>query len=347
MSCQHNDAFTNLLDFTESATVAMYFACRGSEDKDGWVIIKHKDTLDELSVEKNTVLPDDRNVLIRPQKKLRRAKDQEGILVHSPRGFLPFKDENIVVIKHEWKKEILEYLKNIQGISYEKLFYDMRGVIEQQKREYEKLASATTQSIPSSQGFAKPKDNQTAIIMESYVGLLRAPAQGPQRERLKDHAKILVTRLTDVLERNSQDAETYFNRAFVHHSKPTPDYTRAIADYTRAIELNPNYLKAYSNRSSVYIIKPNPEYDLAISDISYVLELNPNLGEAYFSRGVMHTGKPSPDYEQAILDYTRGLELIPNVAEMYYNRAVAYADKPDPDYERSYLRLHSCDRIAT
>ncbi len=43
-----------------------------------------------------------------------------------------------------------------------------------------------------------------------------------------------------------QTAEEYFNKA--NNKSDSKDYQGAIVDYTKAIELNPNYSDAYVNR---------------------------------------------------------------------------------------------------
>ena len=53
------------------------------------------------------------------------------------------------------------------------------------------------------------------------------------------------------------------------------DYERAIADYNRTIEFNPNYAETYYNRGLVYDIKG--EINRAIVDYNRAIELNPQL----------------------------------------------------------------------
>ena len=69
------------------------------------------------------------------------------------------------------------------------------------------------------------------------------------------------------------------------------DYQGAIADYTKAIEINPHYLIAYHNRG-------NAKYDLS-------------------------------DYQGAISDYTKSLEIDPQNADVYENRGVAKSNLED------------------
>ena len=65
----------------------------------------------------------------------------------------------------------------------------------------------------------------------------------------------------------------------------------ALADFSKAIKLNPNNAKAYNNRGNVY--SNNKKYDLAIADFSKAIELNPNNPQAYYNRGVVefYSGK--------------------------------------------------------
>ena len=65
------------------------------------------------------------------------------------------------------------------------------------------------------------------------------------------------------------------------------DYDRAIEDYNRAIDLNPDHADAYSNRGLVCEIKG--DYDRAIEDYNKAIELKPDLAEAY--RGRFATNK--------------------------------------------------------
>ena len=63
-------------------------------------------------------------------------------------------------------------------------------------------------------------------------------------------------------------------------------YERAIEDFDKAIEFNPNYVEAYYNRGVAYV-KLN-EHERAIKDFSKAIELNPALAEAYGNRGIVY-----------------------------------------------------------
>jgi tetratricopeptide (TPR) repeat protein len=96
-------------------------------------------------------------------------------------------------------------------------------------------------------------------------------------------------------------------------------YEESIADFDKAIELNPNYVKAWGNRG---IAKGNlQKHKEAISDFDKAIELNPNFSEALSNRGAAKANLRR--YEEAIADYDRAIELNPNFSEALSNRGAA------------------------
>ena len=83
-------------------------------------------------------------------------------------------------------------------------------------------------------------------------------------------------------------AIAYYSRGLAYYDKG--EYDRAIEDYNKAIELNPEYTYAYNNRGLAYYNKG--EYERAKNDFEKAMELDPedeypvaNMGEIYFQRG--------------------------------------------------------------
>jgi tetratricopeptide (TPR) repeat protein len=105
------------------------------------------------------------------------------------------------------------------------------------------------------------------------------------------------------------------------------DLDGAIADYTRAIELNPNYPEAYNNRGNIKGAKE--DHDGAIADLSRAIELDPKHTISYNNRGVQRLEKH--DLEGAIADFSHAIELDPKYAKAYYNRGNVKEDKGDHD----------------
>ena len=77
-------------------------------------------------------------------------------------------------------------------------------------------------------------------------------------------------------------AVDYFNRGIVE--KANGDFDGAIADYTRAIEIDPTYAAAYSNRGNAKQAKG--DLDGAIADCNRAIELDPKDPMARKYRGV-------------------------------------------------------------
>ena len=82
-------------------------------------------------------------------------------------------------------------------------------------------------------------------------------------------------------------------------------WDKAIAEYNKAIEINPSYAEAYYNRGVAYGRKG--QYDQAISDCNKVIELNPSYAKAYYNRGVAHYFKGK--YDKAWEDVLKAQSL--------------------------------------
>jgi hypothetical protein len=98
------------------------------------------------------------------------------------------------------------------------------------------------------------------------------------------------------------------------------DYDRAIADYSTAIQLKPDYAEAYNDRGFAYYLKGDAER--AIADYTRAIALRPNYPKAYNSRGVVYM---SHGYggAKAIADFDRAIALQPDFRYAYINRGNA------------------------
>ena len=121
-----------------------------------------------------------------------------------------------------------------------------------------------------------------------------------------------------------KEAEEFFNLGY---DCASTDYDCKISNYSKAINLNPNYSAAYINRGIAFDDKLN--YDRALEDYDKAIEIDPNYAPAYTNRGVTYGHKSN--YEQAIKDYNKAIELDSKYAEAYYNRGTTYYDKKDYD----------------
>jgi tetratricopeptide (TPR) repeat protein len=174
--------------------------------------------------------------------------------------------------------------------------------------------------------------------------------------RLRDEISYLtlfVLGMVDYEEGNLESAIERFSRALVHAQDPVSavdqhhihffrgkayqsqgKYEQAIADYTKAIELDPEYTYAYISRGIAYA--DQEDYDQAIADYNQSIELDPKLAFAYNNRGAIY--HEQGNYEEAIAEYSKAIELDPRFAVTYSNRANLYYIQGD--YDQAIIDLN-------
>jgi tetratricopeptide (TPR) repeat protein len=122
------------------------------------------------------------------------------------------------------------------------------------------------------------------------------------------------------IELNSQYVNAYSARCRVLSNLER--YEEALEDCNRAIKLDRNFARAYSNRCLVYAALEQPEQ--AMMDCSFARELDPASEYILHNQGLLFAQQG--DDEKAIADYTRALELNPQYKIAYYNRGRTYFD---------------------
>lgn len=136
-----------------------------------------------------------------------------------------------------------------------------------------------------------------------------------------------IATCTSIIEDKSESAlsraSAYYHRGSIFAQQG--DHDRAVADYSRAIKLNPKDADAYVFRGLAFGRKG--DHCRAIDDFGEAIRLNPRDTKAYYNRGVAYRRKGDPD--RAIDDYTEAIKLNPEYADAYYNRAVAHHAKGD------------------
>ena len=81
----------------------------------------------------------------------------------------------------------------------------------------------------------------------------------------------------------------------------------AIADYSRAIQLDPTIAEAYNNRAYVYMAEQ--QFALALPDLDRAIALRPDYVNALMNRADIHNFYYAIDRQSAIADYDRIIQL--------------------------------------
>ena len=134
-----------------------------------------------------------------------------------------------------------------------------------------------------------------------------------------------------VPEKEIKDADGYHSRGFSYFAKN--QYDLAVGDFTKAIELDSNYLVAYYNRGVAYF--DLGQYDVAIVDFTKAMELGLRGKGSYHIRGLAYAKQGQ--YDLAIADFNKALEIDPKDAASYNNRGISYLLKGQ--YKRTIADL--------
>ena len=127
--------------------------------------------------------------------------------------------------------------------------------------------------------------------------------------------------------KNNPEVEKYHTLGYEARKKG--DYNKAVAMYSKAIELSDGFFKAYFNRGFAY--DKLEEYEKAIGDYSKALEIEPKNAFVYYNRGV--SLDKLQRYDEAIYNFSMAITLNPTKADFYHNRGFAFRKKLD--YEKA------------
>ena len=88
---------------------------------------------------------------------------------------------------------------------------------------------------------------------------------------------------------------------------------QAIADFTEAIRLDPNYANAYNNRGLAYDDKG--DFARAIEDYTQAIRFEPRHVNAHTNRGADYA--ETGQFDKAIADYNEAIKIDPDYASAY------------------------------
>ena len=164
------------------------------------------------------------------------------------------------------------------------------------------------------QHFSEPA---RAILTSGKFTAIDYSNRGNTYRNLLEHDKALAD-YDRAIQLDPTDAEAYRGRGIVYYT--LQQYKKALDDYNRAIELDPINAQSYTNRGVIY--DELQQRGKALADYNEAILLDSTETKAYNNRGLVYADLHR--YEEALADLSRAIELDPNYARAYFNRGNIY-----------------------
>ena len=196
--------------------------------------------------------------------------------------------------------------------------YLCQGIVHWYQKENAKAIEKYNEAIKFEPGFARAY---------FYRGIAYADT-GNEAEARRNYQKAAELESNGETARYSSEvASAYHHRGLAYHKQEK--YKEAIADFDKAIKLNPEYAEAYGNRGLAYRAIGN--FEQSIKDFKEAIRLQPGNLAFYIQRGDTYFLKGS--YKEAIEDYSKVIEVSPT-AEIYVKRGGAHVEATN--WEQAY-----------
>ena len=147
-----------------------------------------------------------------------------------------------------------------------------------------------------------------------------------------------ITDFTRVIELRPDYPNAWFNRAEIRYE--LGHFEQAIPDYTKMLELNPDDFGAYTSRGHTYFRVR--KFTEALDDYSSAIQLNEANAEAYANRGDAH--QKLDNWKEAAADFRRAVELDATLPRAYASAAWLMATCPDEHFRNAELGLQAAQR---
>ena len=318
---QHYGGKTNLIDFTTDYHVALFFACYGSPNADGRVILLQKTAAVKEIVKS-------------PLNQEHRVSAQKSVFVQPPKGFIEREKYDVIRVPSSIKLRLLrKHLREIRGISPETIYNDIDGFIGAQNAFWMAYREFYAGLTAEDKANASETPEKRAAYEEAIKHYTNALKQDLQLAEVYNNRGIVYCKIGEfdkalndfntAIELNPDDFIPYNNRGNVYRRKD--EINNAIGDFNTALTLKPDYAEAYHNRGDVY--GNEGSFDRALKDLNMAIELEPDFAEPYNSRGSVY--HKTGELEKAIADFDMAIELKPDYAKAYYNRGNLYGKTGD------------------
>lgn len=200
--------------------------------------------------------------------------------------------------------------------------------------------SAPTELRPNSEYIREADDINRSRILRFVLQVTNHEPVLTDQEQIQRHFES-VEYYNSYLSTHTPRAIDYFARGMDFMT--LRDYPSAISDFTKAIEVTPDFTLAYLMRAVAQLrglqaasaIEPSHKDShlpaaenekmikkAALADIDKAISLSPDMPVAHYNKGVLLL--ENGDYTSAINAFTRAIELRPELGEAYYNRGFAF-----------------------
>ena len=295
---QHYGGKTNLIDFTKDFFIALFFACDGSPDEDGRVILK-----DAAGDIKTWI-----EVPLSPQN---RVLAQKSIFVSPPKGFI--EPDDVICIPKSLKPEMLDYLEKYHNISARTIYNDFHGFIR--RSAYTEFCNGLTSQTKGEHKEAVKHYTEAILLDRDHVwayanrGIAYSNLE-KYSAAIKDHRKAIDLKPTF--------AKVHYNLGNCY--RETDEYDKAIDTYNAAIALGlsaDDTADAHNNCGTAYYRKG--EYRQAIDTYNKAIKLKPDWGVPYCNRGEarLHMEKWEDARTDLITAKDKGEDIVASFHNVY------------------------------
>jgi tetratricopeptide (TPR) repeat protein/serine/threonine protein kinase len=194
-----------------------------------------------------------------------------------------------------------------------------------------------------SRAYVCAKQNKEAQALEDYQKAIDRGDYAAYMNRGVIHANNgrwteAIADYSRALKMNPASHSSYRNRAIAYERQG--EFEKALADYNKAIEWQPS-ADFYCNRALFHARRKH--YQEALDDFRQANELDPTFVKAYYCRAQL-VWLPQQKYDEAIRDFTKVIGLQPENAGNYLQRAQCYAQQND--FDRAYDDIEKVAALA-
>lgn len=156
------------------------------------------------------------------------------------------------------------------------------------------------------------------LLFTSCTGSSEAFIEKAKEQMVKGKPAEALPFLNNAIDKDPDNPKAFNMRGAAYFE--LKDYTNALMDYEKVMQLDPKDYRPYFNRASIRMEKS--DWEGALSDCNKAVAIQPDTVENYIKRGIVLAALKQP--ENAIKDFDKALLINPNETNALYNRGNIY-----------------------